>query len=60
MRSPRRARRHRTRLWFAFYTLVLLAIFVVSVAGHQWSIAATTLAIAVVFAFITRTILRRR
>jgi hypothetical protein len=60
VRSTRRARRHRTRLWFAFYTLVLLAIVVFLVASNEWSQAATTLAIAVLFAFITRWFFRRR
>ena len=32
MSEPRRARRRRTRLWFVFYTVVLLAIAGVSVA----------------------------
>ena len=60
MRSARSARRHRTRLWFGFYTLVLVAIAAVSIASSQWSVALTTLAIAVVFFFVTRRFLRRR
>jgi len=58
--EPRRARRRRTRLWFVFYTVVLLAIVGVSVATQQWSVAVTTLAIAVVFGLFTRGMWRRR
>lgn len=60
MSEPRRARRRRTRLWFVFYTVVLLAIVGLSVATGQWSVAATTLAIAVIFGLFTRGMWRRR
>jgi len=58
--EPRRARRRRTRLWFVFYTVVLLAIVGVSLATQQWSVAVTTLMIAVVFGLVTRGMWRRR
>jgi len=59
--SPsRRARRRQTRLWFVFYTAVLLAIAGVGIATRQWSVALTTLAIAVVFGLFTRGMWRRR
>ena len=60
MSEPRRARRRRTRLWFVFYTVVLLAIVGGSIASHQWSVALTTLAIAIVFGLFTRQLWRRR
>lgn len=60
MSAPRSARRKRTRLWFAFYTVGLLAIAGVGVATHQWSVALTTVAIAVVFGLFTRGLWRRR
>ena len=60
MSEPRRARRRRTRLWFVFYTVVLLAIAGVSIATQQWSVAVTTLMIAVVFGLVTRGMWRRR
>ena len=60
MSEPRRARRRRTRLWFVFYTVVLLAIVGVSLATQQWSVAVTTLMIAVVFGLFTRGMWRRR
>ena len=60
MSEPRRARRRRTRLWFVFYTVVLLAIVGVSLATQQWSVAVTTLMIAVVFGLVTRGMWRRR
>jgi hypothetical protein len=50
----------RTHLWFAVYTGVLLAIGAASIAAHEWSVAVTTLAIAVVFAWLTRWLWRRR
>jgi hypothetical protein len=56
----KRTRRRRTRHWFAFYTLVLVAIVVASVWTRQWSVAATTLAIAVLFGLFTRHVWRRR
>jgi hypothetical protein len=58
--APRSARRRRTRLWFAFYTVVLVAIAAWSVRAQQWSVALTTLAIAAVFALFTRGLWRRR
>ena len=60
MSEPRRARRRRTRLWFVFYTVVLLAIVGVSLGTQQWSVAVTTLMIAVVFGLVTRGMWRRR
>jgi hypothetical protein len=59
LNAVRRTRR-RTHIWFAVYTAALLAIGAASVAFHQWSVAATTLAIAVVFAWLTRWLWRRR
>ena len=58
--DPKRRRRRRTVLWFAFYTLALLVIAGVSVATHQWSVAGTTLAVAAVFLLFTRWFARRR
>jgi len=58
--DPKRRRRRRTVLWFAFYTFALLAIAAASVATHQWSVAGTTIAIAVIFFLITRWFARRR
>jgi hypothetical protein len=55
-----RNRNRRTRLWFAFYTVVLLAVVGISIAGHQWSVAVTTLAIAVLFGLFTRRLWRKR
>ena len=52
--------RRRTRLWFAFYTTVLLVVAGVCIASSQWSIALTTLAIAVFFAWFTARLWRRR
>ena len=60
MSVGKRARRRRTRHWYAFYTLVLVAIVVASVWTHQWSVAGTTLAIAVLFGLFTRRAWRRR
>ncbi len=60
MSKPTVGRRRRTRLWFVFYTAVLLAVVGISVAGHQWSVAFTTLAIAVLFGLFTRRIWRKR
>jgi Flp pilus assembly protein TadB len=60
VRAGKSARRRRTRLWFAFYTVALVAIVVVSVWMRQWSVAATTLAVAVLFALFTRHVWRRR
>jgi hypothetical protein len=58
--APRATRQRRTRLWFAFYTLLLVAIVVASAVMHQWSVAATALAITVLFALFTRRLWRRR
>jgi Flp pilus assembly protein TadB len=58
--APRSARRKRTRLWFVFYTAVLLAIAGVGIVTRQWSVAVTTLAVAAVFALFTRGMWRRR
>jgi len=55
-----RSRWRRTRLWFAFYTGVLFVLVVVSVADKQWSVAATALATATLFALFTRRLRRRR
>jgi hypothetical protein len=55
-----RSRRRRTHLWFVFYTAVLLVVVAISVADHQWSVAGTGLAIAIVFALFTRRLWRRR
>ena len=60
MSTPSRGRRRRTRLWFVFYTAVLLAIAAFSIAGHQWSVALTTVGIAVVFGLFTRRLWRKR
>jgi hypothetical protein len=57
---PLGGRRRRTRLWFVFYTAVLLAIVGVCIASHQWSVAFTTLAIAILFGFFTRRLWRKR
>ena len=59
MTMTQRSRR-RTRIWFAVYTLVLLGIAGVSIASSQWSVALTTLAIAVLFAWFTLRLWRRR
>jgi hypothetical protein len=58
--ASRSGRRRRTRLWFVFYTAVLLAIAAFSIAGHQWSVALTTVGIAIVFGLFTRGLWRRR
>jgi hypothetical protein len=42
------------------YTAALLAIVAVSVAKHEWSVAVTTLAAAVIFALYIRRLWRRR
>ena len=54
------SRRKRTHLWFGVYTAVVLAVFVLSLMKQQWSVAVTALLIAVVFAFATRWLWRRR
>ena len=60
MSEPRSGRRRRTRLWFVFYTAVLLAIAGFSITAHQWSVALTTLGIAIVFGLFTRRLWRKR
>ena len=60
MSASKSARQRRTRRWFAFYTLALVAIVVASVWMHEWSVALTTLAIAVLFGLFTRRSWRRR
>ncbi len=60
MSTPSRSRRRRTHLWFVFYLAVLLAIAGVSVASHQWSVALTTLAVAIVFGLYARRLWRKR
>ncbi len=60
MSTTRRARRRRTRLWFSFFTLALVAIAGASAWMHQWSVALTSLAIAAVFGLFTRGLWRRR
>jgi fatty acid desaturase len=57
--DQKRRRRRRTVVWFAVYTFALLTIAAVSAATHEWSVAATTLAIAAVFFFVTRWLARR-
>ena len=59
MSSPPSGRRRRTRFWFVFYTAVLLAIVGVSIASHQWSVALTALATAILFGLFTRRLWRR-
>ena len=54
------SRRRRTHRWFAFYTLTVIAILVVSVTSRQWSLAGTSLLIALLFALLTRWFWRRR
>jgi uncharacterized membrane protein YhaH (DUF805 family) len=58
--TPARAKRRRTHVWFAVYTIIVLAVFVLSILKQQWSVAATALLIALVFAFATRWLWRRR
>lgn len=55
-----RNRKKRTHLWFGVYTAVVLAVFALSLVKQQWSVAVTALLIAVVFAFATRWLWRRR
>ena len=59
MRDHGRARRS-SRRWYAFYTLLLAVLVVVTVVRGDWSIALTTLAILVVFGWYTRRAWRRR
>ena len=58
--SPRSTRKRRTRRWFAFYTLVLVAVGIWSIVTQQWSVALTALGIGAVFALFTRGLWRRR
>jgi hypothetical protein len=58
--SPKGNRKRRTRLWFAFYTLVLVAVGIWSIVAQQWSVALTALGIGAVFALFTRGLWRRR
>jgi hypothetical protein len=51
--ASRSARRRRTRHWFSFYTVVLVAIVVASLWMHEWSVAATTLAVTALFGIFT-------
>ena len=60
MKAAPSGRRRQTRFWFVFYTAVLLVIGGFSVAGHQWSVALTTLGIAIVFGLFTRRLWRKR
>jgi hypothetical protein len=60
MSKPTGAKPRRTHLWFGVYTAVVLAVFVLSLVTQQWSVAATALLIAVVFALATRWLWRRR
>jgi hypothetical protein len=57
--DPKKRRRRRTVWWFAFYTVALFAIGVVSIATQKWSVAGTTLAIGAVFFLVTRWLARR-
>ncbi len=58
--APSRRPRRRTHVWFVGYTLVVLAVCAVSLATKQWSVAATAFLIALVFAWLTRWLWRRR
>ena len=60
MSTPTRAKRRHTHVWFAVYTIIVIAVFVLSILRQQWSVAATALLIAVVLAFGTRWLWRRR
>ncbi len=60
MSVPARRTRRRTHVWFVVYTLVVLVVCAVSLATKQWSVAATSFLIAVVFAWVTRWLWRRR
>ena len=50
----------RTHLWFMLYTVAVIAVFGIGLATRQWSVAATALLIAIVFALFTRWLWRRR
>ncbi len=60
MSVPARRARRRTHLWFVVYTLVVVVVCAVSLATKQYSVAATAFLIAVVFAWFTRWLWRRR
>lgn len=60
MSAPARTTRRRTHLWFGVYTVVVLAVFVLSILKQQWSVAVTALLVAIAFAFATRWLWRRR
>ena len=60
MNTPARSPRRRTHVWFALYTVVVIAVLVFSILKHQWSVAATAFLVALVFAFATRWLWRRR
>jgi hypothetical protein len=51
--SHRRRRSARTAKWFAAYTLVMLALAVVSFLGGEYSVGFTILLTAIVFALLT-------
>ena len=53
-------KRRRTHVWFAVYTVVVLAVFAFSIVKQEWSIAVTAFLIAIVFAVATRWLWRRR
>jgi len=54
------SRRRRTGAWFAFYTAILVAITVASIVTGKWSVALTTLAVAVITGYLMLRFLRRR
>ena len=60
VRAASSGRRRQTRLWFVFYTTLLLAIGGFSVAAHQWSIALTTIGLTIVFGLFTLRLWRKR
>ncbi|WP_411277774.1 hypothetical protein [Gaiella sp.] len=60
MSTPPGPKRRHTHVWFAVYTVVVTAVFVLSILRQQWSVAATAFLIAIVFAFATRWLWRRR
>ena len=47
--TPAGPRRRHTHVWFAAYTIIVLAVFVLSIMRQQWSVAVTALLIALVF-----------
>ncbi len=58
--ESRRAWRRRTRFWFIVYFVLLLGIAAASLAGGQWSVAITTIAIAAGFGLYIRRLWRKR